>query len=226
MVCKYKFYEKYVYKFIFKLTNSNMYILIDVCKALIIDPCVDKDAFVLLAQHSVSDVTILLTHEHYDHISGVNEFKKRYKCHVISSAETAKGVECPKKNLAAYINCLVPQELLIGDWRASYAIDETYACAVDEAFEQSMDMQWCGLPLRLVHTPGHSVGSICILVNGDYIFTGDSLVDGKDIILRLPGGSKKQYKSITKPFLQQLPSDIIVFPGHGTEGAITQFNIV
>ena len=77
-------------------------------------------------------------------------------------------------------------------------------------------------PLQLVlrETPGHSTGSICIEVNKKYIFTGDSLVDGAKIITRLPGGSKKAYKEITKPYLDSLNKDVVVFPGHGNEGLI------
>ena len=76
-----------------------------------------------------------------------------------------------------------------------------------------------------METPGHSPGSICILINDKYIFSGDSLVDGNKVITRLPGGSRKDYNQITKPFLEGLSEDSIIFPGHGQEGCIKDFQI-
>lgn len=55
-----------------------------------------------------------------------------------------------------------------------------------------------------------------------YLFSGDSLIKGKKVITRLPGGSKKDYQAITLPFLKSLPDDMVVFPGHGEPGTLKE----
>ena len=47
------------------------------------------------------------------------------------------------------------------------------------------------------------------------MFSGDTLVTGYDTILRLPGGSKKDFYALTVPYLKAKNQDIIVYPGHG-----------
>lgn len=226
MICKHQVCSYPVYRFTYEPIHSNMYLILGQGEALVIDPCISREAFSLLEQSNVRSVTVLLTHEHYDHISGVNALRERYPCHVVGSLQAAERVSDSRKNLAAYVRCLVPDKYMQGDWLSKFGINEQYACEVDEAFESDCIMQWQEIPLRLTVAPGHSPGSICIFAGEGSVFTGDSLVDGNDIILRLPGSSRKEYYSITKPLLEDLHPDTIVFPGHGEEGRVTGFHIV
>ena len=68
--------------------------------------------------------------------------------------------------------------------------------------------------IRLYSTPGHSLGSICAVVDDKCIFTGDSLLN-VPVVTKLPGGSKKDYFEKTKVFFSKFDDDILVFPGHG-----------
>lgn len=72
MKCLFQIIDCELYSFSFDLIDSRMYLLISNDKALIIDPCVNTDALQLLKDKNIIDVIVLLTHEHYDHISGVN----------------------------------------------------------------------------------------------------------------------------------------------------------
>lgn len=92
---------------------------------------------------------------------------------------------------------------------------QSYSCEADRTFEGEYRMSWEGHSLWLKETPGHSPGSICIFLDGDRMFSGDSLVTGYSTILRLPGGKKKDFYSITVPFFETLDSEISVYPGHG-----------
>ena len=75
----------------------------------------------------------------------------------------------------------------------------------------------------LKETPGHSKGSICILVDEKILFSGDTLVTGHETILRLPGGSKKDFAGITLPYLESLDREIMVYPGHGEPQKLAEF---
>jgi glyoxylase-like metal-dependent hydrolase (beta-lactamase superfamily II) len=68
--------------------------------------------------------------------------------------------------------------------------------------------------LKIIHTPGHSKGSICIL-GKDFIFTGDTIFQDGFGRWDLPGGSEKDLKESLKKIKKILKSGMKVFPGHG-----------
>lgn len=68
------------------------------------------------------------------------------------------------------------------------------------------------LKIKIIHTPGHTIDSICLLVDGK-LFTGDTLFVGECGRTDLPGGSSEQlYESLEK--IKQLDDRIEVYPGH------------
>ncbi len=67
--------------------------------------------------------------------------------------------------------------------------------------------------LRVIHTPGHSPGSICIYADGN-LFTGDTLFVGAVGRTDLAGGSAPTLLSSIREKLYTLPDETIVWPGH------------
>ena len=67
--------------------------------------------------------------------------------------------------------------------------------------------------LEVIHTPGHSPGGICLLVDGN-LFTGDTLFVGAIGRTDLPGSSMEQFMNSIKDRLLTLPGETIVWPGH------------
>jgi len=70
-----------------------------------------------------------------------------------------------------------------------------------------------GTNLRVIHTPGHTPGSICLYSDG-HIFTGDTLFVGAVGRTDLPGGSSKQLRTSIQEKIYTLPGSTIVWPGH------------
>ena len=70
-----------------------------------------------------------------------------------------------------------------------------------------------GTNLRVIHTPGHTTGSICLYSDG-HIFTGDTLFVGAVGRTDLPGGSSKQLRTSIQEKIYTLPGSTIVWPGH------------
>lgn len=225
MISQYTIDNVKVYKYVMPIITSNMYILIMDKQALIIDPNESEEAMELLEDCGVTDITILLTHEHFDHISGVNYFREKYSCKVYGNNKCKEMVTDPSKNLAAFFMAMFIEKSEEERQMAQSLFAEDYACQVDVGFEKEYNMKFKGLSVKMIDTPGHSSGSICILVDDKYIFSGDSLVEGNKVITRLPGGSRKEYNQITRPFLESLLEDMIVFPGHGQEGYLKDFPI-
>ncbi len=214
-----------VYKYILEPIRSNMFIMVKNDEACVIDPHVSLEADELLNSAGVKKVYILLTHEHYDHISGVNHFRANWECTVIGNATTKEYLPNPKKNLSAFFKSMFFNKDEETIRKVECVFNEEFSCEADIGFEGRYRFGWNNCDVQLIETPGHSKGSICIVINEKYIFTGDSLVEGSPIITRLPGGSMKDYQMITKPFLEGLSKEMIVFPGHGIEGKLRDFDI-
>ena len=85
---------------------------------------------------------------------------------------------------------------------------------VDRYFDQIKNpVQLGNFTINVVYTPGHTDGSVCLLVK-DMIFTGDTLFKGNIGRVDLPGGDKKNLlNSLIK--ISKLSKDLKVFPGHG-----------
>lgn len=85
----------------------------------------------------------------------------------------------------------------------------------DETYEHAWECVWRGHRLRAVALPGHTPGSAGIFLDGDIFFSGDYLIPGEEVILRLPGGSETDYRAVTEPVLRGLPPGLRICPGHG-----------
>lgn len=220
-----KVYDRKLYRYTYDLIDSNMYILLGERSAVMIDSVESEAAVRLMKAAGVERLWIMITHEHYDHIQGIRYYKRYFDCRVMGSKEALEAIPDPKKNLAAYLESMVLFKDLKGNWREHYNIPEDYACKGDIVLEDKAVFQWEDISFRILYTPGHSKGSICIAVGEDYYFTGDSLIVDEPVILRLPGGSKKAYREITAPFLKSIPDEAVIFPGHGVSGTKDEFHI-
>ena len=88
----------------------------------------------------------------------------------------------------------------------------------DKMLHDGDSIQVGEIVLRVLHTPGHSPGSIC-LVGNDVVLTGDTLFAGSIGRYDLPGGSLKEIKKSLKK-LMILPDHLKVYPGHGPTSTI------
>ena len=91
----------------------------------------------------------------------------------------------------------------------------------DETYEHAWECVWRGHRLRAVALPGHTPGSAGIFLDGDIFFSGDYLIPGEEVILRLPGGSETDYRAVTEPVLRGLPPGLRICPGHGEPYILT-----
>ncbi len=215
-----------IYTYDFYPIDSRMYILLEHSKALVIDPCISEEALQLLRENDVEELLVLLTHEHYDHISGVNWFREHISSvEVFCSEKCAEALPEPSKNFSDFWEVLfLGKDEDTQEYVKNMNI-QSYSCEADRTFEEECRMLWEGHSLWLKRTPGHSAGSICILLDENILFSGDSLVTGYPTILRFPGGSRKDFKSVTIPFLESLDQETIVYPGHGEKQPLGQYGL-
>jgi len=179
---------------------------------LIIDPA--DFAAVLEKCRNTASVTMLLTHEHFDHISGLNPIRDLCAsyCRVIAGATCSERIQDEKGNLSAYADVLAELggKLIPEHW-------SPFCCkAADITFENQYAFRWMGHAVEMFSAPGHSAGSCCIVVD-NLLFVGDTVLEN-NLMVKFPGSSKKLYRSVTAPLLEWLLVGnrvSSVYPGHG-----------
>ncbi len=189
------------------LLESSMYVVTENGHAVVIDPCMNCDA----AAMYIFDY-IFITHEHYDHISGVNAWKAKTSAPLVCSRKCSELVCNSKKNLARHFDAFCEIQTYSNVWNPDF-FDTEYVCKADLTFDNEELIEWQDHIIKLVEIPGHSLGSIGIWID-DVFFSGDSLLEGKEIELRFPGGNRRKWEDIGKRVIDSIPNGTKVYPGH------------
>lgn len=195
-------------RYVSGLLSSNMYVVREGNHAIVIDPFEDTTP----SEGLIIDY-LILTHEHYDHISGVNVWKEKTGARVLCSKACADNIQNPKKNLSNHFKefCELQTWIKIDEIPAS---DPNYSCCADKTFEDRLITNWMGHALDLFEIPGHSQGSIGILIDDSDFFSGDSLMENSEIELRMPGGSRKKWNEVGSKRIEKIPDGMTIWPGH------------
>ena len=193
------------------LLNSNMYIVHCGNRVIIIDPFESAETLQQLKLSHMFIDYVVLTHEHYDHISGVNWLKDNCNCRILCSKACGQEIESPSGNFSKYFDVLAQIVPIKGALPESI---EPYSCSADETFDNSIKFLWQGHRILMIETPGHSRGSICVLIDNKYLFSGDTLLRDYPTVTQLKGGSRRLFIERTLIFLKSLSTDTKVFPGH------------
>ena len=87
-------------------------------------------------------------------------------------------------------------------------------CAPDATYAGGDILRVGSLEVEVMHTPGHSAGSVCLSV-GDLLFTGDTLFAGGIGRTDLPGGSMRELEGSLRRLLAEFAPQTRILPGHG-----------
>lgn len=210
-----------IYQFVWDFIDSNAYIVVDKNEAVIIDPINTEEFWKFIDRAEWKKALVILTHEHFDHICGLNELRKKIHCIVYAQKKCSENIGIATKNLSSSADALAQLNEKV--MRSEVSVKPFVCKSADIIIDNRMDFQWAGYNISIVSTPGHSEGSVCIVIDNKVTFTGDSLLE-KHVITKLPGGNKKAYKEITKPLLCEVSAKVeMIFPGHGMPEKMEKF---
>ena len=201
-------------RYVFKYIDSNMYVMVENGEALVVDPHIDSDADRYLKANGVKRVTILLTHEHFDHTCGIPWFREHYQVTVICQQEALNPKLQKLTGRPITISLILSDQGRDDDIAELEAEYPAFTFTAEQTFDESFEMKWYGHKLLMKHTPGHSPASCLIFLDDDIVFTGDSLVPGCEPTLRWPGSDGKTYLEVTVPCLLNLSKESMIYPGH------------
>ena len=166
--------------------QTNTYIVVNDGRCVVIDPGYEPETIHrFLESNGLTADAIFLTHGHFDHVGGVKGLVERLGCPVyIHEAELS-----------------MPEAMTAGPLYYTHTYGE------GDRIEKA------GLSFRVLHTPGHTPGSVCLMAE-DVCFSGDTLFAGSCGRTDLPGGD---WATIRRSLyrLTQMENDLTVYPGHG-----------
>ena len=168
-------------------------------EAMVIDPGDDiDDVLAILRKHNLEVKQIVVTHAHIDHVGGAMKLR----------AATGAPILLNQNDLAL-LKMLDVQAAWVG-MAAPGQVE------IDQSVGNADTVQAGSLRANVLHTPGHTEGSICLYFPAENkLIAGDTLFAGSIGRTDLPGGSfEKIIRSLHQTVLA-LPDDTVVVPGHG-----------
>ncbi|MGA2070970.1 MAG: MBL fold metallo-hydrolase [Sedimentisphaerales bacterium] len=188
--------------------ETNCYVLRDSNKArdcLIIDTGLDSDPLLdFIELNKLTPAALILTHGHADHIAGVEPLRKEFP------------------SIQVYIHKLDAEMLTDAAGNLSILAGTSLTVRKADHFVEEGDIiDKIQIKLRVIHTPGHTPGGICLYCEKEnVIFVGDALFAGSVGRTDFPNGDMQQLIKGIKQKLLVLPDDTVVYPGHGPETTI------
>ena len=193
-------------------------------EAIVIDPGDDAGRILgVVHRHQLKVVAIVVTHTHIDHVIGLRRVHEA----------TGAPVCIHGDDLDLYRH-LEQQAMWLG-WKAPEQVK------IDQLVREGDAIRWGGHEASIVHTPGHTPGSICLYMPSEVsyvagnasagenssrgrglLFAGDTLFAGSIGRTDLWGGSFPEIIRSLKLKLLALPDDTVVYPGHGDATTIGQ----
>ncbi len=174
-------------------------------EAVVIDPGDDIEQISkILAKHDLRLKYIIATHAHIDHVGGIEKLKKA----------TGAPVVMHKNDLPLYQSLAMQ-----ADW---LGVEAPGITEVDQFLKEGDALRWGKLCLEVLHTPGHSPGSLSLHLPGknQRILSGDTLFQGSIGRTDLWGGSFDEILRSIHNRLLIFPDQTPVFPGHGAPTTI------
>ena len=183
--------------------ENNNYLLIDekTKEAALVDCSglgADEDVLLELKKQNANLKYILLTHGHFDHITGVPEYD---------------NVEVLMHNAdMGWVNNLNQYLPMLG-------LPPMEIPKIDRFIEDNETIKLGDLEIKVIHTPGHTQGGVCFLVEGN-LFSGDTIFRESVGRCDLEGGDFDQIVESIENKIFTLPPDTIIYPGHGAKTTV------
>lgn len=186
-----------VHQIINSIFESNTFILTYENKCWIIDiGDTDKISDFISDKYELKGV--LLTHSHFDHIYGINDFHKKFPdCKIYTSEYGKIALKDAKKNLSFYHEQAI-----------EYLEDNVQVLKEGDKIELFHNIY-----LEVLETPGHCPSCLTYYTD-NYIFTGDSYIPNLKVVTNLPKGNKIQAQESLER-IKELAKNRIICPGHG-----------
>jgi len=185
-------------------TNCYLVYCPETLECAVVDPGAEAERiFRLIAEKGLKPRVLLNTHGHVDHIGANKDIKERFDIPLyIHSADSAMLERVHQTEMAFFLGAKDSPP-------PDHFLKDGDKLKIGKSF------------LRVIHTPGHSPGSVSFLGDG-FLLSGDTLFFGGVGRTDLPGGSWQEMESSIKNKILTMPDEMLVLPGHGPSTTVGQ----
>lgn len=170
----------------------------------VVDPGAEPDRIIAAVRRlGLKPALILNTHGHFDHVGANRDIKDAFDIPLAIHA-----LDNPMLELA-------------GRLEMSFVLEAKDSPPADFFLQDKARIPVGESQLEVLHTPGHSPGSVCLLGDG-FLLSGDTLFNEGVGRTDLPGGSDRDLKSSLRSKILVLPPETRVLPGHGPRTTVGQ----
>lgn len=174
-------------------------------EGFIVDPAAESEIIKIKTTELKADIkAILLTHGHFDHIGALEKVKQIYNADVYAGEKEKEILESSEKNLSAYF-------------------EKPFIGKADIYVKDGESIKVADFDIKVIETPGHTIGSVCYLVSKEdeqVLISGDTLFAGSYGRYDFPTGNYSQLMSSIKEKLLTLDESLSVYPGHNEDTTI------
>ncbi|MCX8015320.1 MAG: MBL fold metallo-hydrolase [candidate division WOR-3 bacterium] len=183
---------------------TNCYLLHSGQEIAVIDPGFDGLKILNKARTLDGTIThIINTHGHIDHIGANKIIKETTNAKIYIHKDDAELLIHPAKNLS----------LLVGEFVQSPP--------ADVVLSENDIIKVGNVELKVIHTPGHTKGGICLLAD-KFAFTGDTLFFDSIGRTDFPGADEQKMMESLKKLSNLLTDEMVIYPGHGEWGSFSE----
>ncbi|HTY82412.1 MAG TPA: MBL fold metallo-hydrolase [Dehalococcoidales bacterium] len=171
-------------------------------QGMVIDPGGNAETILkAVSETGLEITTIVLTHGHSDHIAALRDVQDKTGAQVAIHTEDADFLEGR------------------GSYSSQFGIEYRTPHPPDLLLRDGDTVGVGSLSYKVIHTPGHTPGSIC-LQTGDKVFTGDTIFHRGIGTTLMPGSSRSQLLESIQERIMTLPDETKLYPGHGRETTV------
>jgi len=185
-------------------TNCYLVYCEETLQCAVVDPGAEPERiFLEIAEAELKPVVIINTHGHVDHIGANRDMKDHFGVPLyIHAADSPMLGKIQQLELSLFLGAKnsPPADYLMSDGE---------------------EIKIGNSVLRVLHTPGHSPGSVSLLGDG-FLLSGDTLFFEGVGRTDLPGGSQKQLEQSLREKVMTLPDETVILPGHGPLTSVGQ----
>jgi len=168
---------------------------------------VSDEINLIVSEEGFKPVAALLTHGHLDHTFSIKALADGYQIPTYIHSEDRRFIAEPA-------GILSPE---FASHLGSMQFSEPNQV---EALRDGAILEFVGLNIRAIHSPGHTKGSLMFMVNDELLISGDVLFAGSIGRTDLPTGSASEMRKTLKRKILPLSDEVRVLPGHGQETTI------
>lgn len=187
------------------MVRTNCYIISSETtkEAVVIDPADEAERIVsFLEEKGLTLKAILLTHGHFDHITGMKDLLKRFPVKVYAGREEEELLNTPS-------------------WNYSGTTGLNIMAKADVWLEDLENLAFGDLECKVIATPGHTKGCVCYYFEKESVlFSGDTLFFESIGRTDLPTGDSRMILQSLNSKLMLISDDVCVYPGHGSQTTI------